>query len=77
MSIQIRDTSCYKKKSEPCWNDMEELKYLICMIDRWYARNIELIETIKIICVLCAREINGELLSAISYNYSFIVCNIS
>lgn len=40
MSIEIKDMSCRKKKSKPCWNDMEELKYLICMIDSWYARNI-------------------------------------
>lgn len=33
MSLEIRDTSCKKKESEPCWNDMEELKYLICAID--------------------------------------------
>lgn len=39
MSIQIRDTS-YKDKSEPCWNDMEELKYLICAIDAWYVQLI-------------------------------------
>lgn len=37
MSIKIRDTSC-KKKSELCWNDMEELKYLICAIDSWYVQ---------------------------------------
>lgn len=35
MSIEIKDLSC-KKKLEPCWNDMEELKYLICAIDNWY-----------------------------------------
>lgn len=38
MSVQIRDTS-YKKKSES-WNDMEELKNLICAIDAWYVQLI-------------------------------------
>lgn len=48
MSIQIRDTS-YKEKSEPCWNDMEELKYLICAIDAWYVQLIVRIKEIRII----------------------------
>lgn len=37
MSIKIKDKSC-EKKSGPCWNDMEELKYLICAIDSWYVQ---------------------------------------
>lgn len=65
MSIFIRDLSCYKKKPEPCWNDMEELKYLICRMDCWYARNVYLISrNDKIICVLYACE-KRELLSVI------------
>ncbi|KAL6428925.1 hypothetical protein ACFW04_008026 [Cataglyphis niger] len=32
MSVFIRDLS-YKKNSEPSWNDMDELKYLICRMD--------------------------------------------
>lgn len=37
MSIKIRDMFC-KKKSESYWNDMEELKYLICAIDNRYVQ---------------------------------------
>lgn len=35
MSIKIRDRCC-KRKPELCWNDMDELKYLICAIDNLY-----------------------------------------
>ncbi|KYN08324.1 hypothetical protein ALC62_00707 [Cyphomyrmex costatus] len=32
MSVKIKDVPC-KKKLGPSWNDMDELKYLICAID--------------------------------------------
>ncbi|XP_011699624.1 PREDICTED: small proline-rich protein 2H-like [Wasmannia auropunctata] len=39
MSIKIKDIS-RKKKSKSCWNDMEELKYLICAIDNYKSPSV-------------------------------------